>query len=122
MQYVRFLITLVSLVFSFSAVYQWIRLIREDSPFILKILKCSFNKRNCIVDKSLKIIKLIKNAVRLKYNMNMKYNPMSHSDSVTKFQGILYFSIMRTISFLLYSHYKWMVSSEAGVLNKIVSK
>jgi hypothetical protein len=26
---------------------------------------CSFNKRNCIVDKSLKIIKLIKNAVRL---------------------------------------------------------
>ena len=25
---------------------------------------CSFNKRNCIVDKSLKIIKLIKNAVR----------------------------------------------------------
>jgi hypothetical protein len=26
---------------------------------------CSFNKRNCIVDKSLKIIKLIKNEVRL---------------------------------------------------------
>jgi hypothetical protein len=26
---------------------------------------CSFNKRNCIVDKSLKIIKLTKNAVRL---------------------------------------------------------
>jgi hypothetical protein len=26
---------------------------------------CSFNKRNCIVDKSLKIINLIKNAVRL---------------------------------------------------------
>jgi hypothetical protein len=26
---------------------------------------CSFNKRNCIVDKSLKIIKLITNAVRL---------------------------------------------------------
>ena len=26
---------------------------------------CSFNKRNCIVDKSLKIIKLIKNAVCL---------------------------------------------------------
>ena len=32
--------------------------------FILKVLKCSFNKQNCIVDKSLKIIKLIKNAVR----------------------------------------------------------
>jgi hypothetical protein len=26
---------------------------------------CTFNKRNCIVDKSLKIVKLIKNAVRL---------------------------------------------------------
>jgi hypothetical protein len=26
---------------------------------------CSFNKRNCIVDKSLKIIKLIKNEVNL---------------------------------------------------------
>jgi hypothetical protein len=26
---------------------------------------CSFNKRNCIIDKSLKIIKLIKNALRL---------------------------------------------------------
>ena len=26
---------------------------------------CSFNKRNCIVDKTLKIIKLIKNAVSL---------------------------------------------------------
>ena len=33
--------------------------------YILKVLMCSFNKRNCIVDKSLKIIKLIKNAVRL---------------------------------------------------------
>ena len=31
--------------------------------FILKVLERSFNKRNCIVDKSLKIIKLIKNAV-----------------------------------------------------------
>jgi hypothetical protein len=63
--------------------------ILSPNYFILKVLKCSFNKRNCIVDKSLKIIKLIKNAVRLKYNMNMKYNPVSHSDSVTKFQGIL---------------------------------
>ena len=33
--------------------------------YILKVLMCSFNKRNCIVDKSLKIIKLIKNVVRL---------------------------------------------------------
>jgi hypothetical protein len=33
--------------------------------YILKVLMCSFNKRNCIVDKSLKIIKLIKNAVPL---------------------------------------------------------
>jgi ABC-type multidrug transport system permease subunit len=27
--------------------------------YILKVLMCSFNKRNCTVDKSLKIIKLI---------------------------------------------------------------
>jgi hypothetical protein len=35
--------------------------------FILKVLMCIFQdkRRNCIVDKSLKIIKLIKNAVRL---------------------------------------------------------
>ena len=33
--------------------------------YILKVLMCSFNKRNCIVDNSLKIIKLITNAVRL---------------------------------------------------------
>ena len=33
--------------------------------YILKVLMCSFNKRNCIVDKTLKIIKLIKNAVSL---------------------------------------------------------
>jgi hypothetical protein len=33
--------------------------------YILNVLMCSFNKRNCIVHKSLKIIKLIKNAVRL---------------------------------------------------------
>ena len=39
--------------------------ILRPNDFILEILKCSFNKRNCIVDKSLKIIKLTKNAVRL---------------------------------------------------------
>ena len=33
--------------------------------YILKVLMCSFNKRNCVVDKSLKIIKLIKNEVSL---------------------------------------------------------
>ena len=33
--------------------------------YSLKFLMCSCNKRNCIVDKSLKIIKLMKNAVRL---------------------------------------------------------
>jgi hypothetical protein len=33
--------------------------------YIFKVLMCSFNKRNCIVDKTLKIIKLIKNAVSL---------------------------------------------------------
>jgi hypothetical protein len=38
MQYVWPLITLVSLVFSFSAVYQWIRL---TSRFILNVLKRS---------------------------------------------------------------------------------
>jgi hypothetical protein len=37
--------------------------ILSPNYFILKVLKCSFNNRNCIVDKSLKIIKLIKNAV-----------------------------------------------------------
>jgi hypothetical protein len=36
--------------------------ILSPNYFILKVLKCSFNKRNCIVDKSLNIIKLIKNA------------------------------------------------------------
>jgi hypothetical protein len=44
--------TLVSLVFSFFRPY--------TSGFVstlTKVLKCSFNKRNCIVDKSLKIIK-----------------------------------------------------------------
>ena len=41
--------------------------VSSSSPkyYILKVLMCSFNKRNCIVDKSLKIIKLIKNGVRL---------------------------------------------------------
>ena len=40
--------------------------ILSPNYFILKVLKCSFNiKRNCIVDKSLKIIKLTKNAVCL---------------------------------------------------------
>ena len=33
--------------------------------YSLKVLMCSCNNRNCIVDKSLKIIKLMKNAVRL---------------------------------------------------------
>ena len=37
----------------------------NNKIIILKVLMCSFNKRNCIVDKSLKIIKLIKSTVRL---------------------------------------------------------
>ena len=61
------LITFVLLVFSFSAVYHWIYFVSSLSPkyYILKVLMCSFYKRNCIVDKSLKIIKLIKNAIHL---------------------------------------------------------
>jgi hypothetical protein len=58
---------------------------------ILKVLMCSFNKRNCIVDKSLKIIKLIKNAVRLildKFGI-IGHMPMDSSHFSPHFDSIL---------------------------------
>jgi hypothetical protein len=64
MQYVRFLVFCRIPVDS-TNFYRHFDSILSPNYLILKVLKCSFNKRNCIVDKSLKIIKLIKNAVRL---------------------------------------------------------
>jgi hypothetical protein len=71
MQYVWYNFGIVD--FLFSAVYQYIHLTFlfilivcwAQNINILGGLKRSSNKQNCIVDKSLKIFELIKNAVRL---------------------------------------------------------
>jgi hypothetical protein len=67
--------------------------------------------------------------VRIIWNNPTGYQP-TFTCSPGCVQGILYFLIMLTISFLLYSfavmteynlsHYKWTVSSEADVLNRNV--
>jgi hypothetical protein len=57
--------------------------------YILKVLMCSFNKRNCIVDKSLKIIKLIK--IRNRWFSRFRFGriPVDSSHFFTHFDSIL---------------------------------
>jgi hypothetical protein len=72
--------------------------------YILKVLMSSFNKRNCIVDKSLKIIKLIKNAVRL---------ILDNFEIV----GFLVFDRMLVDSSHFSPHFDSILSSKYSILN-----
>jgi hypothetical protein len=89
---------------------------------------CSFNKRNCIVDKSLKIIKLIKNAVRLILDnfgivgfLVFGRMPVDSSHFSPHFDSILcpkYF-ILKALkrSFDPNVRTNWLPTGECGVLN-----
>jgi hypothetical protein len=87
MQYVWSLISLVSSVFSFSAIYQWIRLtflfILSQNYFILNVLKCNFRpiiSEIVLLTNRSNFLNKFKNVVRLILDRSVRGGPLEKSD------------------------------------------